>query len=224
MQQAPPPQQQQQGQGANAYQVLIATALAISTAATVADAVIPLAVYFANMGIRVAALRGALTAAMSFPPEKLGAPGPATRTAIELNTMRRAQFVVAAARRIEQDCRLAVSHNENLAGVISLSIARERRYYGQHMMAVWNRADAAAKVDSAASLYGLLLGWNTVLDARTSRECRAADGKNFYADRMPAIGYPGSVHPHCRCYPGRPHEGAKMLPSARRLVRAMIAA
>jgi hypothetical protein len=217
-----PPQQAQQPP--SDYQLAIETALVLGTAVTVADALLPLAAYFGYAKIRRAALRAALESVMSFPPERLGAPGPATLTAIRLNTMRRAQFLVAAARRTENDLREGVSQNRNLAQVISLAMAREKRYYALHMQAAWNRASAAAKVDSTAGVYGLLLGWYSVLDSRTSRECRAAAGRNFWADRMPLIGYPGSVHPHCRCYPGRPHEGAKLLSSAGTLRKVMIAA
>jgi hypothetical protein len=68
-------------------------------------------------------------------------------------------------------------------------------------------------VDSTASLYGGILGWHAEMDARTSAECRRANGKNFLAAYAPLIGYPGAVHPRCRCYPVRPYAGAKLLPS-----------
>jgi hypothetical protein len=73
----------------------------------------------------------------------------------------------------------------------------------------------------AALEHGNLLGWNTVIDERTSAECRAADGKNYYATAMPDIGFPGSVHPACRCYPSGPHPGGRLLPSrGKRFARA----
>ena len=57
---------------------------------------------------------------------------------------------------------------------------------------------------------------NTVIDARTSQGCRDANGKSFYADHPPVIegspAYPGSVHPHCRCFAGPPRRGAPVLP------------
>jgi uncharacterized protein with gpF-like domain len=69
-------------------------------------------------------------------------------------------------------------------------------------------------VDTAVMQVGLLLGWNTVIDSHTSPECLAANGHNFRADHMPKIGYPGAVHPHCRCYAGPPRPGANLLAAA----------
>jgi len=70
---------------------------------------------------------------------------------------------------------------------------------------------AAAQVDTAVMDHGLLLGWHSVNDRRTSPECRAANRHNFRADDMPLIGFPGAVHPHCRCWPGAPFPGAPMV-------------
>jgi hypothetical protein len=148
------------------------------------------------------------------PPERLGAHGPATWNTIKLNLLRRAQFAVASSRRLAGDLASARSRNTSRGQALLDGISRERRYYGQHMGAIWNRMQAAARVDAAADAYGLLLGWYTVLDSHTSAECRAANGKNFRADNRPLIGYPGAVHPHCRCFPGMPHSGARLLPSA----------
>jgi hypothetical protein len=91
-------------------------------------------------------------------------------------------------------------------------------------MAIWSRMAAASRVDSASMLYGLLLGWNTVHDSHTTPECRHADRKNFWADRMPLIGYPGMTHPNCRCWPGPPVPGAAILPSKAGILRRMVAA
>jgi hypothetical protein len=162
------------------------------------------------------ALEGALDVVMSMPPDRSGVGGSASLTVARLNLMRRAQFVLNAAKRLAKDVQDARSTGSGkILQALASGIARERRYFSMHMAAIWNRTQAAARVDSAALDYGDLLGWNTVIDGHTSAECRAANGKNFYASSMPTIGYPGMVHPHCRCYPGRPHTGAAMLPSAR---------
>lgn len=58
-----------------------------------------------------------------------------------------------------------------------------------------------------------LVGWQARMDSRTSPECAAANGLNFYADRPPAIGYPGAVHPHCRCRPRKPWPNAGLVDS-----------
>jgi hypothetical protein len=58
----------------------------------------------------------------------------------------------------------------------------------------------------ASTSKGGLLGWYSRNDDRTSAECLAAHGKNFDPNVIPPIGYPGSVHPHCRCRPGPAHK------------------
>lgn len=161
------------------------------------------------------ALRAALGIVMSMPSEAIGIIGPATRQVARLNLLRRAQFAVSALNRIAADVRQARSRGQPVAQALAESVARERRYFGMHREAIWNRDKAAAQVDSSALSYGMLLGWHTVLDKHTSAECRAANGRNFYADAMPLIGFPGGVHPHCRCYPGRPWPGGGILPSGR---------
>ena len=52
-----------------------------------------------------------------------------------------------------------------------------------HVAAMWQRATAAGKVDMEAATHGRKLGWLAILDHRTSPECAAASGKNFYARR-----------------------------------------
>lgn len=83
-------------------------------------------------------------------------------------------------------------------------LATERTYFNQHLDAGRRRHDRAAEIDRAEAQYGPSLGWHAKMDARTSEECRQANGRNFNASRIPAIGYPGTVHPSCRCKPGRP--------------------
>jgi|SRR5579859_5769739 len=190
-------------------------AMVIGTAITVSTALDALAALFAAAGITRAALRGALSVVLAFPPDPLGAHGPAQRRIFTLNVVRRAQFLVAAGRRITADLTAARSHSENTGNVLDLAMARERRYYAQHIAAISHRSLAAARVDSAAMMYGPLIGWYTVHDAHTTPDCLAADGKNFWAGQPPLIGYPGTAHPRCRCWPGRPHPGGKLLASAR---------
>lgn len=217
-QQPPPPPAQQQ------------IALALLIAPVLVDAVnVDQAMFMLQQTMSAAdaaniadlAIRGALAVAMSLPPDRLGAAGPASLAMIRANTLRRAQFVVASAMRLTRDIREARSRGTSVASALAGGITRERRYFGQHVAAMWTRAQAGAKVDSAAGLYGPLLGWHTVRDARTSPDCLAADRHNFWADAVPLIGYPGAVHPHCRCEPSKPYPGARILPSAgaRRLAR-----
>jgi hypothetical protein len=201
-----PPAQQQGGDGLE-----IAVAGVLITAVTPAAA---LAALSTLGGLPRLSLLSALTVVMQMPPDRTGVSGPASMTIARMNLMRRAQFVVTSAKRLAEDMKTARSRGLSIPDALLQGITRERRYFAQHMAAVWNRTQAAAAVDSAAMQYGNLLGWNTVLDSHTSAECRAANRHNFLATQMPLIGYPGMVHPHCRCYPGVPFPGAALLPSA----------
>lgn len=84
------------------------------------------------------------------------------------------------------------------------ALADEKDNFNRHLEAGRNRHQRATEVDRAAKRFGAKLGWHAKMDAQTSEECREANGRNFEASRIPAIGYPGTVHPHCRCKPGRP--------------------
>ena len=210
-----PPPQQQALAGATIATVLV-------TATSVAEAAEALQGAQALAGLAPAAVRGALAVVMSLPPDRLGAIGPATLAMIRLNTARRGQFAAMAAKRLTSDFVDARSYGLNPLAALHDGIERERRYFGQHIEAMYQRAQAGARVDGAAAAYGPLLGWYTVRDHRTSAECKEADGKNFWAATPPAIGYPGGVHPHCRCFPGRPHEGARLVPGPR-VLRAVAA-
>lgn len=92
-----------------------------------------------------------------------------------------------------------------------LALKRELDYWKAHIRAGQRRKLMGKRVDFVAKRHGELLGWYAKMDDRTSAECRAADGRNFLAFTPPVIGYPGSVHLHCRCIPGPPHPGAKMV-------------
>ena len=205
-----PPQQQPSQQ-----QLAVAAASALAVAGTVTEAAIILGPAFAAMKIKHAALEAALEVVLGHPPDAEGFYGPATAKIARLNLMRRAQFLVASARRMSAGLVRAVSGGQrwDVAGAIS----GERRFYGQHMMSSWARMRAAAQVDTASMEHGRLLGWYTVLDAKTSPECIAANRHNFWADDMPAIGYPGAVHLNCRCMPGPPVPGAALVGTGRRV-------
>jgi hypothetical protein len=202
---------------------LVAAVAAVLVVAISADAAMAaLLPVLRRFGIQPGAMAGSLQVVFSFPPERTGVSGPATIATSRQNLIRRAQFVVASARRLTTAIIDGRSRGLSIPAVLAREIPAEHRYFGQHLQAIWNRATAAAQVDSAALSYGDMLGWNTIHDSKTSAECRAADGKNFYATAMPLIGWPGAVHPHCRCYAGPAHPGARMLPSAHLvLVRAV---
>jgi hypothetical protein len=209
---------QQPPQQDPAADIAVAAAVAeigtvLLTAVTVAAAAGALARMTQGMGIARQAMFSALGITMGHPPGQTGFYGPATMATERSNLQRRAMFVLAAARRITADLAAAHSRGQGMAAALAAAVTRERRFYAQHLIATWQRSQAGAQVDGEAMTRGLLLGWHTKHDSKTSAECRQADGRNFYADHMPLIGYPGAVHPHCRCRAGAPFPGARLLPS-----------
>lgn len=124
---------------------------------------------------------------------------PASKETSDLEATFRAQYVLAAARRLI----VATDAARDAA------LKREQRYFNQHLEATRNRRTSAATVDKAKRKWGNELGWHAKMDSITSEECKEANGRNFYADQMPPIGYPGTVHPYCRCRPGKPFATSK---------------
>lgn len=156
------------------------------------------------------AVEGALTAAGGHPvpmsqPSTANTAYAATKAA---NRMFRAAFILNSSRRIATGLRAGQD--------LPTLIGKEKAAWNLHKQATSRRLLKAKAVDFAGQSFGhttpqgTLLGWNAVIDGRTDSTCIAADGTNFYAEKPPMIGYPGSVHMHCRCTPGPPHPGAKM--------------
>lgn len=147
-------------------------------------------------GIVLAALVIALSRPIPSPRLMVDQSPSAEMEASKLEPQFRALYVINAARRI----------NDKVSGGMPqrMAVAQEALYFRQHIDATRNRIESAKAVDRMARRYGPTLGWHARLDSRTSAECRAAHGKNFTATVRPAIGYPGSVHPFCRCKPGAP--------------------
>jgi len=215
----PAPQQQQpppSGLDDPALDVAVAAALVAAGGAgvTVAGTIAALRTRFLLTTAAVTALHAVLGFVMQHPPPVTGVIGPASEQVARLNTARRTQFVLAASKRVMGAVRDARSVNKPAAGAVAGQVAREQKFYHLHQQAMWQRAAAAGKTDMAALEHGTLLGWLAVMDSRTSSACRAASGKNFYATRMPAIGFPGAVHPSCRCQPVAPWPGGRLLPGS----------
>jgi SPP1 gp7 family putative phage head morphogenesis protein len=119
-----------------------------------------------------------------------------------------ALFAVAAADRLLR--------TEELKGrPADRAVEAEATYYQQHVVAEERRLRAAIMQDAAAQVIGQdgLLGWRAVIDERVTPECRWANGRNYRADQMPVIGFPGAVHARCRCAASFPLPGAPLLPS-----------
>jgi hypothetical protein len=216
-----PPPQQDDGLDDAALAVAVAAILAGGTAVAVASvgavsaaaAVAVLKARFALSSAAWQALGAVLSQVMASPPPVTGVIGAASAQTSRMNTARRAQYVLAASKRVLGAARDARAKGEPVGAAFRDALATERRYYLMHLAAMKNRAAAAGETDKAAAKYGDLLGWNAVLDGHTSPECRSANGWNYYASSMPDIGYPGGVHDSCRCSPSAPHPGGKLLPA-----------
>ena len=216
---AAPPPQQPSGLDDPALPLAVATALVTATSAAVAIAT--LTAGFALSAAAVASLSAVLGDVMSRPPPVTGVIGAASEQVARQNAARRAQYVIAASKRVLTAAVQARAHGTSARAAMIEQLDRERNFYQMHQRAMWQRAAAAGKTDMAALEHGNLLGWLAVNDKRTSPECKAASGKNYYASRMPDIGYPGSAHVSCRCLPSAPWPGAPLLPgSAPRYARA----
>lgn len=212
-----PPPQQQPGLDDPALAIAVAAVLAgIGGPAVTVAAAASLQVRFALTAAAVSALGAVLNVVTAYPPPVTGVIGAASAQTARMNLARRAQYVTAAARRVTAAVTEGRAKGEPAGAAALAQLATERRYYEMHQQAMWNRAAAAGQTDMAAAEHGNLLGWLAMRSAGTSAECRAASGKNYYASSMPDIGYPGSVHPHCRCLPVAPWPGGKLLPGSRR--------
>jgi SPP1 gp7 family putative phage head morphogenesis protein len=102
-------------------------------------------------------------------------------------------YLIASSRRITK----AMSSGNSLA----TAAAPEVQYNKQHKEANAVRNDAIKQTKSQ----GTIVGWYAHYDSKTSPACRLANGNNFDAMEGTVIGYPGSVHPHCRCFAGPAH-------------------
>jgi hypothetical protein len=99
---------------------------------------------------------------------------------------------------------------DGLSGRARMAVAweREKNHLASHLLAVSKRNSAARAVATAWLAQGRsgLLGWSARMDRKTSGECREANGRNFDPSRVPPIGFPGAVHPDCRCRAVRPFD------------------
>lgn len=217
--QQPPPQQQDGALDDTALAVAIAALLAGLTVAgayitSVAGMLALLRLRFRLSARAWKSLGAVLSMVTGHPATASGGTGAASAQVSRMNAARRAQYVVAATKRIQAAVAEARAKGVPEDEAFAAALDQEQRYYELHLSAMQNRADAAARTDLAARKYGKILGWLAKNDDRTSAECAAASGKNYYASHMPDIGLPGAVHPSCRCRPVAPWPGGKLLPSS----------
>jgi hypothetical protein len=217
--QAPPGQQQQQKPPPPTQAQLIAAIIpALAAAVTVAGVFALLAALMLAAGIGYAALKATIALVLSMPLPVMEGTGSATRFAVRTNTLRRAQFMLSASRRVQAAVAHANAHGLPVFPAIQTAITAEQRYYGLHVAMGTKRMSASAAVDGMVEMHGNLLMWNAVLDSRTTAGCRAANGCNFYADDPPVVegapALPGAVHGLCRCWASSPRKGAPVLPGS----------
>lgn len=212
----PPPPPADLDDPALAIAVAAVLAGTLAPGITAAAAVAGLKVRFALSAAAVTALGAVLNVVMEHPPPVTGVIGAASAQTSRMNTARRAQYVLAAAKRVMGAAVEARSKGEPVSGAVKAQLARERRFYEQHQAAMWQRSTAAGQIDMEAATHGNLLGWYARRnDGRTTPECLAADKHNFYVTRPPKIGLPGIVHVGCRCKAGPPWPGGKLLAGSR---------
>src|ERR1035441_1149031 len=211
-QQQPPPAQTPPAPPLTPAQLIAVIIAALTAAVTAAEVVTALRIVMKAVGVGVIALSAVAALALSWPHGVLEGTGPASRWAIRTNLLRRATFFLNACQRVQQAIVAARSKNEPVMDAVRAAITAEQRFMTAHLAASQQRVSASSAVDGMAATYGNLLGWNAVIDPRCTPECRAANHKNFYADKPPAIGYPGTTHPNCRCFPSKPFRGAPILP------------
>lgn len=200
-QQQPPAQQQQDDQRDATVIAAIAVALAAGTAAS---AILPL---LAGLGVSAVAGKAVLALLR-------GRPAPATsggvvgRAAQRQAWIYRAAYVLNAARRVDAARAQARSSGGDQRQALRDALAREKRFAGQQQDVEQRRAQAARDTEAAAQKAsgsktppaGTLVGWKARHDlGNVTPACAAADGNNYPFDRRPRIGYPGTVHPKCRC-------------------------
>lgn len=211
----PPPEQPEDGQPMTDAAIVagIAVLLAAATAAATAGTVAPIVALLMRRPERrdepqvprIVAIAVTQLVLRQTPPNGGGRLGEAGRRMQRLNILRRAQYVLAAARRVTRQ--LGTDRSRE---AVAEALRREQQFWRQHQEASTKRTQAAAVADSVAQQHGVptrrgtILGWHAENDERTTGECRAAHGKNWIVERPPRIGIPGTVHVHCRCRPVAP--------------------
>lgn len=194
-----PAAEQQQAQQPEQAQALLAALTLLLLAKLSADALSrSVAALLIPLGFPAVAVGQATTLVLQLPVADVDdSPETASHAMARTAAARRAMYLLEAVRRL----------------ATGGSLAQERRYFDAHRKAEKARREAAKQVDAAAVRWGPVLGWRATMDSVTTPECRAAHGHNFRAAVPPAIGYPGTLHAgNCRCKPGAPFPGAKLLP------------
>lgn len=172
---------------------------AFGVAATPAVLASLVAAALAPLGITAAVALAALhLAGESKPATHIDLPpGPAVRQVLDESSVFRAAYLVHAALRIAQ----RITQGQSLAQ----AVRHERHFLFLHRRAQRQRLRAAQTVDRLAAQGHAWLTWRLGPAKHHTAACVAADGHPFPAARRPLIGWPGSTHPGCTCYPTAGH-------------------
>jgi hypothetical protein len=201
-----PPQQQPPPQPPSETAVIAALTVVALTTQPIVQATAQVWAILAPLGIGPDIAKLAAGLALTAPLELPQSIGPALAHTRRTGMPRRAAYLLAAARRLNQGG----------------DVEAERRYLGQHLDAERSRVEASQRVDRASAEHGPVLGWKARMDDITTAACRAANGADFQADHPPRlprtedghelVGFPGTLHGgSCRCIPGPPWGSGRML-------------
>lgn len=192
----------------------LAAYVAGSAAVTGAVTVAALIALLARVGVRRRAARAVLQLNLAIGVTVSGfglGDGAAARRVAADEPMWRAAYLLNAGRRLDRALALPQRADEQGLTPFDRALLDERRFIDQHTAAAARRAAVGAQVDRAAAEHGLLLGWHTDPTSKVTPACAAMHGTNFYAAYPPPVGYPGAVHPRCRCTAGRPHPRGRVV-------------
>ena len=117
--------------------------------------------------------------------------------------LRRAAYGINAVRRVAGK----VAAGEPVAD----ALARERPNFEAHQAAGKQRVQADRDLEAARRKHGPVLGWYLGPNENHCEICPPLAGNNFHADRPPAVGPPGGVHPNCKCRAGAKHPAGRMI-------------
>lgn len=182
---APPPTAQQVND--NAVIATVATILAAGLPIVTAGAYVVVALTGAGITTAAAMAAWKLLAGTLTPDDQRG---PAGTAIARMESSYRAAYLVNASRRIMVSLK---------TGDLKSALSAEVGYFKMHLQATAKRKAVGVQVDQQVAQHGKTLGWKSVMDSRTSAECAEMDGENFSVDDPPDIGWPGTVHLHCRC-------------------------
>lgn len=121
-------------------------------------------------------------------PARRGGPQSMTRRMAAAEPEYRARYLLAAAQRLTEAGRKRR---------FTQGLRRESAYLAAHRRAGKRRARIARDYDQVARRSEILM-WTSVLDERTTPDCRARHGTRWHRDNPP-FPPPGAQHIACRC-------------------------